>query len=882
MNIQDFIKKNIVSLLAISVSTTSVALSVAVPGATGSTGSIGPIGSLGSVGPSGPQGPAGSSGATGSQGPVGPSGPAGETGSSGIPGQTPFIGSNGNWWIGVTDTGVKADVVQGGSSGATGPQGPVGPTGSSGATGSQGPVGPAGENGLTPYIGPNGNWWTGNVDSGITTSTGGFSEENIPFYPITMTASETLLSNRVNKFAEFSLTLTQSEYVQLRVSEGFTAISTAAQLFSITDKDGRYVLTGNIDVSISTLESWSPLEFNGEPFSGEFDGAGFEIQNLKDDNLDITDPDELDGLGLFEVIRDASISNITFKNVDINFYDLPIVPFFANNLGSLAGMIDNSTLENINLDTVSLIGRHSIGGIAGSVSETTLHISDANNVILKGQSNVGGAFGETFASSLNQLDYDHVDILFDSSDQPNYSGHDSFGGVTGSSFVSNYLNIDIDVNINNIGLIPIDVFSDWGFSVTEITNIGGLMGESDYDRLFSVFTTGSITFTPNQEEFYLADVGGVSGSAFNTSYFEVVNTIDISLAMGDLVETMYFVSIGGVIGVASFVNLERVYNFGNVEVLRPTLGIDLCIYFSFDQFFGLGGCETEPTGDYPIEYFGGIIGYIEGSAYLTYSANLGDIFGIVEVGGLVGSSGGGGGGPFPFFIQYDLIIQQSFNEGIVDGLGFVGGIMGLSDERTNLIIANAYNVGDVAAELGVGGILGIASPGIGVEILIVNTYNAGDIFVWDVLAGGLIGGTFPTIFFDFNPNDGPPNFDLLPFIFGSVEIHNSFHVGEINGDPDSFFASASVIGLRFIQTRMYGVSYLQQFFIDEFDVLPSTTFLPGVAEGNNVDMKAIALEDSFLYFDDARFIYRSAWNFTNVWEWIEGNNLPTLRNIFLD
>jgi hypothetical protein len=79
-----------------------------------------------------------------------------------------------------------------------------------------------------------------------------------------------------------------------------------------------------------------------------------------------------------------------------------------------------------------------------------------------------------------------------------------------------------------------------------------------------------------------------------------------------------------------------------------------------------------------------------------------------------------------------------------------------------------------------------------------------------------------------------------------------------------------VIGARIIQTRMYGVSYLEQFF------------LLGVAEGNNIDMKAIALEDSFLYFDDARFIYRSAWNFTNVWHWIEYNTLPTLRNLFND
>jgi hypothetical protein len=82
-----------------------------------------------------------------------------------------------------------------------------------------------------------------------------------------------------------------------------------------------------------------------------------------------------------------------------------------------------------------------------------------------------------------------------------------------------------------------------------------------------------------------------------------------------------------------------------------------------------------------------------------------------------------------------------------------------------------------------------------------------------------------------------------------------------------------VIGVRFIQTRMYGVSYLQQFY--------NLVLLPGVADGNNVDMKAIALEDSFLYFDDARFIYRSAWNFTNVWEWdvLNPMSLPTLQNI---
>ena len=60
-------------------------------------------------------------------------------GKDGVNGQTPYIGTNGNWWIGTTDTGIKA----------------------------QGEQGPAGNDGQTPHIGTNGNWWIGTTDTGI-------------------------------------------------------------------------------------------------------------------------------------------------------------------------------------------------------------------------------------------------------------------------------------------------------------------------------------------------------------------------------------------------------------------------------------------------------------------------------------------------------------------------------------------------------------------------------------------------------------------------------------------------------------------------------------------------------------------------------------------
>ncbi len=58
------------------------------------------------------------------------------TGEDGQTGKTPYIGSNGNWWIGEEDTQVKA-------------------TGNNGV------------DGTTPSIGSNGNWWIGSSDTGI-------------------------------------------------------------------------------------------------------------------------------------------------------------------------------------------------------------------------------------------------------------------------------------------------------------------------------------------------------------------------------------------------------------------------------------------------------------------------------------------------------------------------------------------------------------------------------------------------------------------------------------------------------------------------------------------------------------------------------------------
>ena len=64
-------------------------------------------------------------------------------------GETPYIGENGNWWIGDEDTGVQAQ-------GPAGETGPVGPAGEKGDIGETGPAGPVGPEGPVGPVGPKG------------------------------------------------------------------------------------------------------------------------------------------------------------------------------------------------------------------------------------------------------------------------------------------------------------------------------------------------------------------------------------------------------------------------------------------------------------------------------------------------------------------------------------------------------------------------------------------------------------------------------------------------------------------------------------------------------------------------------------------------------
>ena len=116
-------------------------------------------------------------------------GAAGASGKDGTDGKTPYVGDNGNWYIGADDTGKPSRGAKGepGQDGVTptfsiesvetgepGTDAEVTMTGDAPnhglkfviPRGNKGDTGAAGADGKTPYVGDNGNWFVGSDDTG--------------------------------------------------------------------------------------------------------------------------------------------------------------------------------------------------------------------------------------------------------------------------------------------------------------------------------------------------------------------------------------------------------------------------------------------------------------------------------------------------------------------------------------------------------------------------------------------------------------------------------------------------------------------------------------------------------------------------------------------
>ncbi len=134
---------------------------------------------------------------------------------------------------------------------------------------------------------------------------------------------------------------------------------------------------------------------------------------------------------------------------------------------------------------------------------------------------------------------------------------------------------------------------------------------------------------------------------------------------------------------------------------------------------------------------GGLVGYSENST-VSDSYALGDVYGSIDVGGLIGASYS----TQPLISTPGSIIKQSFASGSVSGDTNVGGLIGRAETNTDTIITitDNYAIGTVDGNTSVGGLVGaLIGNGTEYEAKIDTSYALGAVTSCTSSCGSLVG-----------------------------------------------------------------------------------------------------------------------------------------------
>ena len=236
-------------------------------------------------------------------------------------------------------------------------------------------------------------------------------------------------------FIEEVTPLTEEE----AINQGYTVIKTADELQAMKDNlSGKYILMNDIDLSGYNWEAVGVDDVN--PFTGELNGNGYVISNLK-----INKPIE-DYQGLFGAVMGGTLKNIALENVDVtgvgyvgalagaiqgditNSYSTGSVTGDTA-VGGLVGVIEGGNITN-SYSTGSVTGDAVVGGLAGGILQGDITNSYSMGSV-SGDVSVGGLVGHIDTGSIN-----------DSYSAGSVVGKTNVGGFVGqntnSTFVSCY------------------------------------------------------------------------------------------------------------------------------------------------------------------------------------------------------------------------------------------------------------------------------------------------------------------------------------------------------------------------------------------------------------------------------------------------------------
>ncbi|MFW6309123.1 MAG: InlB B-repeat-containing protein, partial [bacterium] len=167
-------------------------------------------------------------------------------------------------------------------------------------------------------------------------------------------------------------------------------VETAEQLNNVRKYLDSYFIQER-DIDLKEYEEWNPIGYSGESlsddvideqrkyyFSGHFDGNDKKITGLK-----ISDEDK-SYRGLFGRVYEATIENVSLEEVDITGENLS---------GSLAGLLDHSTVRNSHAKNGLVKADGVAGGLVGGMRKDSHIENSSTKVKVEGIDSIGGFVG---------------------------------------------------------------------------------------------------------------------------------------------------------------------------------------------------------------------------------------------------------------------------------------------------------------------------------------------------------------------------------------------------------------------------------------------------------------------------------------------------------
>lgn len=481
----------------------------------------------------------------------------------------------------------------------------------------------------------------------------------------------------------------------------------------------------------NSRKGWQPVGTSANPFTGSFDGQGYEISDLF-----INRPDE-DEVGLFGCVDEAGV----IKDVGVVNAAVTGEQYVAGVVGNNSGTLSSSYFSG------SVTGEQWLGGLVGGNAGTVSNsYYNYDEVLINGENmiTIGALFTEDFQQWLASAKLLVVDQSL-SQENGYYLLNDvndfkellAFGQY---SFLRFRLTNDLDLGSEVNFYIPYlagefdgngHKIRGWTFDSDSLSQVG-LFGY--------VAPSGKITQldVENVNVTGTCVVGGLAGGNNGV----VSDCYCSGYVSGDDY-------VGGVIGCNLAGSVSNSFSTGSVAGKRDVGGL-----VGINEG-ALTNCHSScgVTGSYSA---GGLAGTNKGSVANSYST--GSVTAAYSVGNLVGVNEG------------DL--SNSYSSGTVTGWYSVGGLAGVNSQT----VSNSYSIASVTGRSEVGGLIG-SNQG-----PVRDSHVTGDVF-GEQDVGGLIGSNHDTVRNSYATNAVTGEWDVGGLIGSNYgAVRDSYSAGSMTGN----------------------------------------------------------------------------------------------------